>query len=159
MDVFETSSPDETFLFGQQLAKLISNGDVICLSGNLGAGKTVFVKGVADGLASDDVVTSPTFTIIHVYEGRLPIYHFDLYRLDHQWELADVGFYEYASGENGLAIIEWPEKFPEELPDEYLWIDIKEGNSAEERLLYLKPRGVRYEKLCEELKDSCSFSR
>lgn len=157
MYIFKTNSADETYVFGQQLARLMVIGDVICLTGDLGAGKTVFVQGIADGLGVSEPVTSPTFNILNVYEAKFPVYHFDLYRLEHPGELDNIGFYEYASGDDGLAIIEWPDKFPEELPDEYLWIDIKKGNSADERLLYFKPRGVRYEQFCKELKDSCSF--
>lgn len=152
MYVFATKSPGETFAMGVQLAKLVGVGDIICLAGNLGAGKTVFVQGMASALNIEDVVTSPTFTILNIYEANLPVYHFDLYRLDDSSQLPDVGFYEYTAGDSGVAIIEWPDKFPEELPDDYLWIDIKPGDSSNERLLVFKPQGRRYEQLCEELK-------
>lgn len=151
MLIFKTNSPEDTFAFGQKMAGLVSTGDVLCLSGELGAGKTLLVQGIGAGLQVGDVVTSPTFTILNVYAADLPIYHFDLYRLEHPDELADIGFYEYIEGD-GLAIIEWPDKFSEELPDEYLWVEMKTGDSPNERLLCLHPRGARYEQFCEELK-------
>lgn len=152
MYVFATKSPDETFTVGAQLAKLVGVGDIICLAGNLGAGKTVFVQGMASSLNIEETVTSPTFNILNVYAASFPVYHFDLYRLDDSSQLLDVGFYEYTAGDSGVAIIEWPDKFPEELPDDYLWIDIKPGENSNERLLVFTPRGRRYEHLCEELK-------
>lgn len=148
---FKTQSPDETYGLGVKVANLLQEGDIICLAGNLGAGKTVFVQGMASALDVEDIVTSPTFNILNVYEGRFPVYHFDLYRLDHSSELTDVGFYEYTSGNDGVAIIEWPDKFPEELPDNYLWIDIKHGDIDSERLLVFRPQGARYVQLCEEI--------
>ncbi|MEN6411970.1 MAG: tRNA (adenosine(37)-N6)-threonylcarbamoyltransferase complex ATPase subunit type 1 TsaE [Veillonellales bacterium] len=151
MLIFKTNSPEDTFSFGQKMAGLVSAGDVFCLAGDLGAGKTLLTQGISAGLQVGDAVTSPTFAILNVYAAVLPIYHFDLYRLEHPAELTDIGFYEYIEGD-GLAIIEWPDKFPAELPDEYLWIDIKTGDSPNERLLCLRPRGVRYEQFGEELK-------
>lgn len=152
MYIFKTQSPEETFTLGAKLAKLLADGDVICLAGDLGAGKTVFVQGIASSLNVEDNVTSPTFNILNVYEGDVSVYHFDLYRLDHVSQLLDVGFYEYTAGNSGLAIIEWPDKFPDELPDNYLWLAIKPGDEENERLIACKPQGQRYQQLCEELK-------
>lgn len=152
MYIFKTKSANETFSLGAEVAKRVTEGDVICLAGNLGVGKTVFVQGMASSLEILDPVTSPTFNLLNVYEARFPVYHFDLYRLDHTAELADVGFYEYAYHDGGLSIIEWPDKFPDELPDYYLWIEIKIGEHYDERVLSFRPKGTRYEKLCEELK-------
>jgi tRNA threonylcarbamoyladenosine biosynthesis protein TsaE len=151
MLVFKTTSPDETFCFGQQLSKLVSAGYVLCLAGDLGAGKTLLVQGLANGLEIAEKVTSPTFTILQVYEAALPLYHFDLYRLEHPAELQDIGFEEYIASD-GVVVIEWPDKFPEELPDEYLWIEIKLGAMETERLLTISAQGNRYQRLCEELK-------
>lgn len=153
---FKTTSPEETFTFGQCLAKVLGPGQVVCLAGDLGAGKTLLVQGLANTLGIKDTVNSPTFTILNVYETTFPIYHFDLYRLEYAEELFDIGFYEYTEGQ-GLSIIEWPDKFPEELPDEYLWIDVKSGDNINERILYVSARGALYEHICEELKQTCPF--
>lgn len=152
MFLFKTNSPDETFKLGKQVAGLVSGGDTICLAGNLGAGKTVFVQGIASNLNIEDNVTSPTFNILNLYQGNLTVYHFDLYRLECSSQLDDIGFYEYTADHDALAVIEWPDKFPEELPDEYLWIEIKPGTNSDERLFLFKPKGKRYQQLCEELK-------
>ncbi len=160
---FKTTSPDETFTFGKCLAKTLSAGQVICLIGDLGAGKTLLVQGLAEGLGIADSVHSPTFTILNVYEASFPIYHFDLYRLEEAAELFDIGFYEYTEG-SGLSIIEWADKFPEELPNEYLWIEIvsdleKNSGKKNERVLQIRAIGTAYERLCEELKQTCLFLR
>ena len=153
---FKTVSPEETYAFGQCLAKVLGAGQVVCLAGDLGAGKTLLVQGLAKALGIEDTVNSPTFTILNVYEASFPIYHFDLYRLDYAEELFDIGFYEYTE-KDGLSIIEWPDKFPSELPDKYLWIDIKNGKTINERMLHVTAHGVLYEHICEELKQTCPF--
>jgi len=153
---FKTSSPEETFAFGQCLAQVLGPKQVVCLAGDLGAGKTLLVQGLAKTLGIADTVNSPTFTILNVYETSFPIYHFDLYRLDNVEELFDIGFYEYTEAQ-GLSIIEWPDKFPGELPDEYLWIDIQNGDDLYERILHVRAHGTLYEHICEELKQTCPF--
>jgi len=153
---FKTTSPAETFAVGQYLAKILGPGQVVCLAGDLGAGKTLLVQGLAQGLGIEDTVNSPTFTLLNVYDANFPIYHFDLYRLDYAEELFDIGFYEYTEGQ-GLSIIEWPDKFPSQLPEEYLWIDIKNGDTINERIFHVRPQGISYEHICEELKQTCPF--
>ena len=153
---FKSNSPEETFAFGQSLGKILGAGQVICLAGDLGAGKTLLVQGLSKALGIEDVVSSPTFTILNVYESVFPIYHFDLYRLNYAEELFDIGFYEYTEG-NGLSIIEWPDKFPGELPEEYLWIDIKTADHVNGRIFQVRAKGSRYEQICEELKKLCPF--
>jgi len=155
---FKTTSPEETFAFGQCLAKVLGPQQVVCLVGDLGAGKTLLVQGLAKALGIEDTVNSPTFTILNVYEASFPIYHFDLYRLDYADELLDIGFYEYTE-KDGLSIIEWPDKFPTELPDQYLWIDIKNGETINDRILHISAHGAIYEHICEELKQTCQFLR
>lgn len=159
---FRTTSPEETFKFGQCLATILSAGQVVCLIGDLGAGKTLFVQGLAEGLQITDSVSSPTFTILNVYEALFPVYHFDLYRLEDAAELFDIGFYEYTEG-NGLSIIEWADKFPEQLPDEYLWIEIisdfNNSGKVNDRIIQLQARGAAYEHLCKELELTCPFLR
>lgn len=111
-----------TIAYGHTLAATLRRGDVLALSGDLGAGKTHFVKGLAAGLGALVSVTSPTFTLIHEYlGGRLPLYHFDLYRLDDADEALKIGLDEYLDGD-GACVIEWAEKFPALLPPHTRWL-------------------------------------
>lgn len=126
-------SPGETFEFGRTFAASLKRGDVLALSGDLGAGKTHFAKGLARGLGIDTEVTSPTFTLIHEYPGgRLPLYHVDLYRLDEAGEALGIGIDEYLRGD-GVTAIEWADKFPELIPSEAVWIYFRtlEGDERE----------------------------
>lgn len=119
-----TNSPDETFAFGEKLGKEAKAGEVYCLSGDLGAGKTAFSQGFAKGLGIGSDVTSPTFTIMNVYEdGRLPLYHFDVYRLSDGSELEAIGAEEFFYGE-GVCLIEWPEKIEGYVPENAVRIKI-----------------------------------
>ena len=114
-------------------ATIIIGGDVLALVGDLGAGKTLWVKGLAAGLGSDAVVTSPTFSLLHEYGGgRVPIYHMDCYRLERAEELLAIGFDEYLDG-SGVLVIEWADKFPELMPATARWVrfTIREGNERE----------------------------
>src|SRR4029079_6559032 len=120
--MFISHSPDETYAVGAECARDASRGDVFALTGELGAGKTQFVKGFVAGIGSDDEVTSPTFTLIHEYsDGRLPVYHFDFYRLDSADAVLRLGFDEYADGD-GVCLIEWADRFPKLLPKNSRWI-------------------------------------
>ena len=127
-------SPAETFAYGQVVAGELKPGSVVALRGDLGAGKTHFVKGVAAGFGADpDEVTSPTFTLVHEYEGgRLPIFHFDLYRLESADEVLRIGLDDYLA-EAGVVLIEWADKFPELLPDATRWLHFRvlEGDERE----------------------------
>lgn len=121
----KTTSPEATKQLASTLSPYLREGDVIVLSGDLGAGKTQFVQGVAAGLGIRDQVTSPTFNLLLTYPSEtLPLYHFDLYRLDGADQLEDIGFYETIDGD-GASFLEWGEKFPEALPYGYLDISIK----------------------------------
>ena len=113
----ETYSEKETFEAGRALAESAAPGDIYCLDGDLGAGKTVFAKGFAAGLGITEPVTSPTFTIVREYgEGRLPLYHFDVYRISDPDEMAAIGYEEYFFG-SGVCLVEWSELIEELIPD------------------------------------------
>jgi tRNA threonylcarbamoyladenosine biosynthesis protein TsaE len=119
---FISNSPAETEAIGRQVAENIGVGSVLALKGDLGSGKTLFVKGVVDGLGSNADVTSPTFTIVHEYRGgRLPVYHFDLFRVENPQALARLGLDEYFFGD-GISVIEWADRFPEFVPEQARWI-------------------------------------
>ena len=115
--VLETRSPEETFNVGRKLGENAVPGQVFTLTGDLGVGKTVFTQGLARGLGIEEPVNSPTFTIVQVYEeGRLPFYHFDVYRIGDVEEMEEVGFEDYIMG-NGVSLIEWANLIEEILPD------------------------------------------
>ena len=115
---FVTKSTEETIALGERLGALLQPGDVLVLTGDLGAGKTQLTKGIAVGLGIEDDVTSPTFNILMVYEGdACPLYHFDLYRLDDPDQLEDIGFYDALEGD-GPCVIEWGEQFSDEIGPE-----------------------------------------
>ncbi len=114
-DVMRTESAAQTMAAGEALAPLLVAGDVVLLSGDLGAGKTQFAKGVAEGLGVVEPVTSPTFNILLVHQGRLPLYHFDLYRLEHADELEDLDYYATLESD-GVCLVEWGDRFTEAAP-------------------------------------------
>lgn len=117
-------SEKETFDIGVEIGKRLQTGDVISLTGDLGAGKTHLTKGIAAGLGVDDYVTSPTFTIVNEYQGRLPFYHFDVYRINDIQEMYEIGFDEYLFG-NGVCIVEWGDMVDELLPESTTHIFMK----------------------------------
>jgi len=147
---FTCSNPGETLVLGEKLGRLLQPGDVILLTGDLGAGKTWFAKGVAKGLEVAEHVSSPTFTIINEYQGRLPFYHLDVYRLSDPDEAYDLGLEEYFYGQ-GVTLVEWPQRIEEFLPEEFLAVIIR-VIGEEQRELVIEPRGSRYLDLAEELK-------
>lgn len=120
---FIIDSVEKTINLGEQLGKLVKPGDIICLNGDLGAGKTHFTKGIARGLGIEDYITSPTFTIVNEYEGRLKLYHFDVYRVNDPDEIYAIGFDEYIFSE-GVSVIEWSTYIDELIPKENLSINI-----------------------------------
>jgi tRNA threonylcarbamoyladenosine biosynthesis protein TsaE len=140
-----------TQAFGRQLGRLLFPGSVLALVGPLGAGKTHLVRAVAEGLDVSDsrLVTSPTFVLIQEYPGRLPIYHFDAYRLAGAGPFADLGVAEYLEGE-GVCLIEWADRVEACLPEEYLRITLRiTGETARE--VTLEARGERYERFLEAM--------
>lgn len=120
-----TQSPYETVKLAGKVAQRIREGTIVCLEGNLGAGKTLFVQSMARTLGVQGEVTSPTFNLMNIYEGFCPIVHFDLYRIQNEEELEEIGFYEYTDFPEGIVLIEWGEKFPDALPDDYVRIEIE----------------------------------
>ncbi len=141
-----------TEALGQLVGRLAEDGDVYCLNGDLGAGKTLFSRGVSEGLGiAGEEVTSPTFAIMNVYEGgRLPVRHFDLYRLNRMEELEDIGFDEYV-GDEGVTLIEWAELFPEALPYEYLQIVLQHEGEGRKAILTSVGGSKRYEALIQTI--------
>lgn len=123
----ETGSERETYELGLQMGKAAKPGDVYTLVGDLGVGKTVFTKGLAKGLQIEEPVNSPTFTIVQVYEeGRLPFYHFDVYRIGDPSEMDEIGYEDYIYGE-GVSLIEWADLIQEILPEHYTEIRIEKN--------------------------------
>ena len=129
IQVYETNSPDETYEIGKQMAQKAEAGTVFCLDGDLGVGKTVFTQGFAAGLGIEEPVNSPTFTIVQVYEeGRLPFYHFDVYRIGDIEEMEEIGYDDYFFG-GGICLIEWAELIEEILPEDRISITIEKDLS------------------------------
>ena len=154
---FETHETGETIALGARLGALLQPGDVLVLTGDLGAGKTQLTKGIAAGMGVDDDVTSPTFNILMVYEGaQMPLYHFDLYRLDDPDQLEDIGFYETLEGD-GACVIEWGEQFSDQIGPERLDVFLTRQDEraavGEEppRAVRLAAHGSRAEKLLAAL--------
>lgn len=145
MDVI-VSSPQETKELGVKLGNFLRPGDVISLNGSLGSGKTYFVKGIGIGLGiSEELVTSPTFKLINQYEGILPLYHFDVYRIKPE-EIEDLGYEDYFYGK-GVSIIEWGNNVIDYLPEDYLEVLLKKTLIDNERHFTFIAHGQRYEKL------------
>ncbi len=130
MATFISNSPAETEAIGRRLAEDVGAGSALALTGDLGSGKTVFVKGLVVGLGSSADVTSPTFTILHEYRGgRVTVYHFDFFRLEDRQSVARLGLDDYFFGD-GVSVIEWADRFPEFIPEQARWIlfEIKSQN-------------------------------
>lgn len=121
--IIHAASAAATQACGRALAPLLQPGDVLVLSGDLGAGKTQFTKGVAEGLGVAEPVTSPTFNMLLVHEGRLPLYHFDLYRLDHAGQLEDLDYFGTLEAD-GVSVVEWGDRFAEAAPGDGVLIEL-----------------------------------
>ena len=125
----ETNSDKETLEFGKKLGKNAVPGMIICLDGDLGTGKTVIAKGIALGLGITEPVSSPTFTVVKEYqEGRLPLYHFDVYRIEDPGEMEEIGYEEYFFG-NGVTVVEWADMINELIPKDAVRIRLKKDAS------------------------------
>ncbi len=146
MKRFKTFSEQETKDVGQYLGKVLKAGDLVCLDGDLGAGKTAFTHGIARAVGVQGYITSPTFTIVNEYNSAIPLYHFDVYRISDAGEMFDIGFEEYIGGE-GISVIEWAGIIQEVLPREYIAVriskDPSEGDNA--RIIEVEFRGTKYQ--------------
>lgn len=141
MAIFISNSREETEQFGRDFARHINPGTIIALKGELGTGKTQFVKGLVAGMGSAAAVTSPTFTLIHEYSGgRLPVYHFDFFRIENEPSAEQLGLDNYLFGD-GISVIEWADKFPEAIPDSAVWIVFETVSGGARRLIYPETAG------------------
>jgi tRNA threonylcarbamoyladenosine biosynthesis protein TsaE len=149
--VLESKSPEHTLYWGELLGMLLREGDVVALIGELGAGKTTLTQGIACGLGvgKECYLTSPTFTIINEYEGRIPVYHLDFYRIDLPSDVENLGLEEYLQSD-GVAIIEWAEKIEKILPREYLMI-VLEYVEYSVRKMSMKGIGRRYGEMVRKI--------
>lgn len=153
-DTVKVSTPEETMAIGQQIAPLLAPKDIILLDGDLGAGKTTFTKGLAAGLGIKRNVKSPTFTIIREYQdGRIPLYHMDVYRLE-DGSGDELGLEEYFNGD-GVSVVEWSKFVADELPADYLRIAFKRLDDLGEnqRELTFEPHGERFENMVKQLQE------
>ncbi len=145
------SSPARMRNIGEKLGKMLEGGSLILLTGPLGSGKTTLTQGIAKGLQSRDVINSPTFTLLKEHTtGRIPLFHFDFYRVDDQSEVWSLGFADYFSGQ-GVCVIEWAERTPDIWGDEWLWISI-EQTLHKERIARLRASGARSAMYAQKLK-------
>lgn len=132
MNRFITNSAEETERLGERIASKLKGMEVIALFGGLGMGKTAFTRGLARGLGADDVVSSPTFALVNEYSGRVPVYHFDMYRVTSWDDLYSTGFFDYL--DTGVLVIEWSENIEGALPENALRITISRGESDNQRI-------------------------
>lgn len=147
---FATADPFETITLGKHLAKAVRSGDIICLFGDLGSGKTTLIKGVAEGLKiAPQKVSSPTFVLMNIYEGRLALFHFDLYRLEDVQGIGSIGYDEFLY-DDGVSMIEWADRLGPFLPKEYLKVEMKHKNENQ-RSIHVTAHGGRYQTLVEHM--------
>jgi tRNA threonylcarbamoyladenosine biosynthesis protein TsaE len=145
-----SASAQDTLRIGKVIARHVRESDIICLFGELGSGKTVFAKGIAEGLGIDkNKVISPTFVLIRQYTGKKVLFHFDLYRLSASGDIAGLGYEEYFY-DNGISVIEWPERLGFLMPKEYLSVHL-DIRDRRKRLISLSGFGGRYKQMLEEI--------
>ena len=147
-----SKSTDQTLELGEKLARHLRKGDILCLEGELGSGKTTFIKGIAQGFKiAPAKVHSPTFVLMNAYHGRLPLYHFDLYRLEAIHEISSIGYEEFLYGD-GVAVIEWAERLGEFTPKEYLRVELKH-KGENKRFIKFTAVGERYSPVIQHFAD------
>ncbi len=145
---YHVATPTETKRLGEKIALLLRPNDCLTLSGDLGAGKTTFTKGLGIGLGVKRTINSPTFTIVKVYQGEKPLYHIDAYRLEDEEE--DIGFDDYFYGD-GVTVVEWPQYIAAFLPDERLDITIKKIDDSDERVITLTSTSDYFDYVIKEI--------
>lgn len=149
---FTSQSSEETRALGEALGRLLRAGDVVCLWGEMGAGKTHFAQGLGAGLDVEEPVSSPTFALVHEYRGRVPVWHLDTYRLRSQDELVDLSWDDLLAG-GGVVAIEWPERIETALPAERLDVRLEYG-TGDTREIELSARGARMLRVLERLEET-----
>jgi tRNA threonylcarbamoyladenosine biosynthesis protein TsaE len=142
----QSYSEEQTYRLGKLVGRNVNPGDIILLFGDMGSGKTVFSKGIAHGADVSGTVTSPTYTIMNTYIGRIPIFHFDIYRLNEPEELYDLDYEEYFFG-RGVSIVEWPERLDYLLPEEYFKVTLCKMQEENGRKIVFEAVGNRYTSL------------
>ena len=150
-------SAQETRRIGAALGACLQPGDVLLLCGELGAGKTCLTQGIATGLEIEGYVRSPTFVLVSIHHGRLPLYHIDIYRLDNVAEVLELGLEEYLAGD-GVSVIEWADKAPEAFPEASLRVTL-EWVGETRRRLRIQPSGARYDELAQQLRSRLPMRR
>ena len=139
---YTTHSPQETEALGEKLGQRLLGGEVLALFGGMGMGKTALTRGLARGLGAEDGVSSPTFALVHEYRGRVPIYHFDMFRVDGWDDLYSTGFFDYLES-GGVLVIEWSENIENALPENAVRIAISRGAEEDERVFRIE--GIHWE--------------
>jgi len=159
MKEIRTFSQEETIEVRRKLGKLLQKGDIVCITGELGTGKTILTKGIAKAVGIGEHITSPTFTIVNEYEeGKFPFYHFDVYRISDPEEMYEIGFEEYLYGD-GIVVIEWADLIDDILPRENIWITIKKDltQGIDARVIQIEFSGEKYSeyenKLMQEMEN------
>ena len=149
---FITNSVSETIAIGKKIGSASKAGDIICIEGELGSGKTHLTKGIALGLGIKEYITSPTFTLVNEYEGRLRLYHFDVYRIDDPDEIEAIGFDEYIFSD-AVSVIEWSDLIKELIPEEHIQINISKDSAGDDNVRKIKIswQGKRYDYMKEIL--------
>lgn len=137
MESITSCSPADTVEAGRHLAEILKPGDVVALTGGLGMGKTQLIRGIAKGLGVIDPVSSPTFALVHEYRGRIPLYHFDMYRVATWDDLDSTGFFDYLAA-GGVCAVEWSENIWEALPEDAIVVQIGQGESDNSRLITIR---------------------
>ena len=154
---YESGDVTQTIAFAKKLSRYLVKGDVIALMGDLGSGKTTFIRGIARGLGFRGAVNSPTFVILKVYENKIPLYHFDLYRLQSMKDLEDIGYEDFIS-DSGICVIEWAQKARTLLPSFYLAVTMR-IRAQNTRSIRLVAQGLRYERLVATFSKSFASSK
>lgn len=147
-----TAAPRETRQVGEDLGRYLFFSSVVALMGGLGSGKTTLVQGMARGLEVSSPVKSPSFVLIREYAGRLPLFHFDLYRITQDKEISGLGYEEYFYQKRGVVVIEWADKIKGYLPSEYLGISMSIVDASSRKITF-RPRGALYQEIVEKMRD------